>query len=215
MAWKTSYYHFDAVGSTRGITDSDQNFQASYRQTAFGEQLTEDTPVANPFRFVGQFGYYFDGDTGLFLVRQRVYDANLTRWIGQDPARSDHNLFRYTKNSPLNSVDPAGLEDVFSDLFSTDGSKASDAIQSEAYLYFLNQEAERSLDPTYEPPPLAVVRQNRQEFEPPPGGMSREYIESGAARVAAANARQQQACQLSSVSRPVALIAVKSAHRAS
>ena len=29
MAWKTSYYHFDAIGSTRMLTDADQNVRTS------------------------------------------------------------------------------------------------------------------------------------------------------------------------------------------
>ena len=108
--WTPSYYHFDAVGSSRGLTGSNQAFQVFYPQLAFGQPLVTTDTFVNAFRFIGQFGYYLDSDTGLFLVRQRVYDANLTRWVGQDPARSDHNLFRYAGNCPLHSADPSGLQ---------------------------------------------------------------------------------------------------------
>jgi RHS repeat-associated protein len=110
MVWTNSYYHFDAVGSTRGITGADQNFQATYPQLGFGQQLVTTSTVANPFRFNGQVGYYQDTSTGLHNVRQRVYDSSLARWSSQDPIRSDDNLFRYVVNSPTQCVDPSGLQ---------------------------------------------------------------------------------------------------------
>ncbi len=108
MVWTTSYYHYDAVGSTRTLTGADQSIQASYRQQAFGQPLLSNATV-NPFRFVGQLGYYHDAATGLVNVRQRVYDANTARWLSQDPVESEHNLFRYASNNPLTLIDPAGL----------------------------------------------------------------------------------------------------------
>jgi RHS repeat-associated protein len=109
MAWTTSYYHFDAVGSTRGVTGADQNFQAFYPQTAFGEQLVDVNAVMNHFRFIGQFGYHFDASTEMYNVRQRFYSAALARWISKDPARSDENVFRYARNNPLLHVDASGM----------------------------------------------------------------------------------------------------------
>lgn len=113
MAWKTSYYHYDAVGSTRMLTDAEENVRVSYNQTAFRETLSSSSSVTNPFRFVGQVGYYFDESTGLFNVRQRVYDSTLARWLTEDPPRSDHNLYRYVGNSPLFGIDPSGLANVW------------------------------------------------------------------------------------------------------
>jgi RHS repeat-associated protein len=108
LLWLPSYYHFDAVGSTRGLTGVSQGLTKSYAATAFGEQLTE-SGLANPFRFVGQLGYYDDVEAGQNQVRERTYDAKLGRWLSADPARSDGNLYRYVGNSPMRGVDPAGL----------------------------------------------------------------------------------------------------------
>jgi RHS repeat-associated protein len=113
LLWLPSYYHFDAVGSTRGLTGPSQGLITSYPATAFGEQLTESTQV-NPFRFVGQLGYYNDVEAGQNQVRERAYDAKLGRWLSADPARSDANLYRYVGNSPARGVDPAGLEELTS-----------------------------------------------------------------------------------------------------
>jgi RHS repeat-associated protein len=111
MAWKTSYYHYDAVGSTRMLTDDSQNPRASYPQTAFGEQLVENITVVNPFRFIGRLGYYFDPGTGLFQVRQRAYNPVESRWLSQDPSQDDENVFRYVHNNPLLHVDAHGLQE--------------------------------------------------------------------------------------------------------
>jgi RHS repeat-associated protein len=109
MVWTTSYYHFDAAGSTRGLTGDDQKFQVFYRQLAFGQQVMDSSGPVNPSRFIGQVGYYFDSNISLFNVRQRVYSAELARWLSQDPAKSDSNLYRYGKNNPLGYTDPSGL----------------------------------------------------------------------------------------------------------
>ena len=41
--------------------------------------------TANPFRWVGQVGYYFDDLLATFYVRARVYDPTTGRWLSQDP----------------------------------------------------------------------------------------------------------------------------------
>ena len=39
----------------------------------------------NPFRFVGQVGYYLDADTGNYYVRARAYQPAISRWSSTDP----------------------------------------------------------------------------------------------------------------------------------
>jgi RHS repeat-associated protein len=114
LLWLPSYYHFDAVGSTRGLTGPSQGLITSYPATAFGEQLTESSQV-NPFRFVGQLGYYNDvGGWDRTKCASGPTAAKLGRWLSADPARSDANLYRYVGNSPARGVDPAGLEELTS-----------------------------------------------------------------------------------------------------
>lgn len=50
--WTPSYYHFDAVGSTRGLTGTSQDWLVFYPHLAFGQQLTDTNPFENAFRFI-------------------------------------------------------------------------------------------------------------------------------------------------------------------
>jgi RHS repeat-associated protein len=106
-----SYYHFDGVGSTQLLTDENANVTDIYCNTAFG--LPVDTgaanPTTNPFRFVGQLGYYFNQGTGNYYVRARTYSPTLATWLSRDPAESDPNFYRYCGHRPLTQMDPSGL----------------------------------------------------------------------------------------------------------
>jgi RHS repeat-associated protein len=54
-----------------------------------------------------------DTETGDYYYRARYYDANVGRFIGEDPLgfeAGDANLSRYVGNSPTNFVDPSGLQ---------------------------------------------------------------------------------------------------------
>jgi RHS repeat-associated protein len=60
----------------------------------------------------GYTGRPIDEKTGLSDYRARWYDANVGRFINEDPsgfAGGDTNLFRYVGNDPLDRVDPSGL----------------------------------------------------------------------------------------------------------
>jgi RHS repeat-associated protein len=62
-----------------------------------------------PFIYTGRFR---DDMTGLQWNLHRWYDSSTGRWMSEDPIGfegGDYNLYRYVGNSPLASVDPAGL----------------------------------------------------------------------------------------------------------
>ena len=63
----TRYYHYDGLGSTQLLTDENGNVTDIYANTAFGEPVSTgaENPTTNPFRFVGQFGYYI---TGMWVI---------------------------------------------------------------------------------------------------------------------------------------------------
>ncbi|PQO28399.1 hypothetical protein C5Y96_16055 [Blastopirellula marina] len=54
-------------------------------------------------------GYYYDSDTGLYLVRNRVYHPKLGRWLTKDPLGmvDRPNLYEYCAGDPVNLVDPS------------------------------------------------------------------------------------------------------------
>lgn len=111
----TSYFHFDAQGTTRTLTDSSQTATDTYVHDAFGNQRASSGSTVNPFRYAGEKGYYRDADSGTMNVRARTYQPTITRWQSEDPigfASGDANLYRYVRNSPTNNVDPSGTRVV-------------------------------------------------------------------------------------------------------
>lgn len=66
--------------------------------------------VTNNLRFPGQ---YYDAETGKHYNWNRYYDPKIGRYISEDPIgfeAGDQNLYRYGYNSPLNGIDPYGLD---------------------------------------------------------------------------------------------------------
>ena len=75
----------------------------------FGNVLSDTNPGFQPFGFAG--GLY-DQETKLLRFGARDYDPTTGRWTTKDPvlfAGADSNLYEYTKNDPINVVDPSGL----------------------------------------------------------------------------------------------------------
>jgi RHS repeat-associated protein len=102
----------DGLGSTWALTDSSSAITDTYRYTAFGTSDTGGTGSSiNPFRYVGQWGYYDDGargsSSGLLLLGVRYYSPSYGRFWTWDPV-SQLNLYGYVDNEATRSVDPLG-----------------------------------------------------------------------------------------------------------
>ncbi len=101
-AGATTTYHFDALGSTRALTDESEAVLERYNYTAFGTLLGTPT-LLTPFLWGGMVGYYWDAALATQYIRARHYLPTIARWISLDPigfAGGDANLFRYVGNSP-------------------------------------------------------------------------------------------------------------------
>ena len=110
-AGETTTYHFDALGSTRALTDESEAVLERYNYTAFGTLLGSPT-LFTPFLWGGMVGYYWDNALATQYIRARHYQPAIARWISLDPigfAGGDANLFRYVRNSPCVRKDPSGL----------------------------------------------------------------------------------------------------------
>jgi RHS repeat-associated protein len=105
----SKFYHGDALGSTRGITNSSQTVTDAVLYDAFGMTVSRTGTTATPFGFVGAQGYQSDGDSGLQLLGHRYYDPSIGRFLSSDPAKADTNWYAYTENDPLDGTDPSGL----------------------------------------------------------------------------------------------------------
>ena len=105
----TKYYHFDALGSTLALTDSNENVTDTYRYYAFGKLLTSTGSTTNPSRYVGNLGYYNESALALQYLRARYYQPSTGRFVSVDPIREGLNWYRYVDNNPISGIDPSGM----------------------------------------------------------------------------------------------------------
>ncbi len=104
------YFQPTAVTNTSGVV------LERYGYEAFGTSRVMDasfgTQTASSYDWETRFGAYrWDGETGLYQVRNRYLHPGLGRWMTRDPIEySDGlNLFDYCHNRPTNEIDALGL----------------------------------------------------------------------------------------------------------
>jgi len=77
------YYHFDELGSTRLLTNSNGDITDRYAYDAYGSLLSRDRytgSVNQPYQYVGRLGYYthwMEPDFTLLQLGVRFYDAEV------------------------------------------------------------------------------------------------------------------------------------------
>ena len=111
----TFYYDFDAVGSATGLTDIAGSLLNHYAYGPTGESIRSIHSLANPFRFIGQYGVFTDDHTTISM-RARFYDVSSGRFISIDPIQltsGDSNYYRYAENNGIDAIDPTGLAKWF------------------------------------------------------------------------------------------------------
>ena len=107
----SSWYAFDALGTTRALTGPSQVVTDSYAYDAFGNTLASSGTTVNPYRYVGALGYYSNGPSGLMQLGARYYAPDVGRFITADPIgySGGLNLYNCGYGDPINLVDPSGL----------------------------------------------------------------------------------------------------------
>jgi RHS repeat-associated protein len=103
-------YHFDGTGHTVALTDASQQIQNTYAYDPYGKLMAQTETIAQPFKYAGQVGIQAEGNN-LYYMRARYYDANLGRFIREDPIGHNGglNLYAYVGGNPIMLVDPSGL----------------------------------------------------------------------------------------------------------
>src|SRR5579863_822272 len=76
----TSYHHFDALGSTRQLTNAAGTVTDSMIYDAWGTVVNRVGITSMALMWIGEVGYYFDAETRLFYVRRRPYQPSVGRW---------------------------------------------------------------------------------------------------------------------------------------
>jgi RHS repeat-associated protein len=112
------YYHVDAVGSVRAVTDKDGNVVRRHDYFPFGDGPVEVAPGTDPVRFTGKER---DVETGLDYFGARYYASRSGRFTTVDPALDIEqalvdpqlwNRYTYVRNNPFRFVDPDGRDTV-------------------------------------------------------------------------------------------------------
>ena len=104
------YHHTDHLGTTELVTDEGGQVVWSGSYEAYGSVSRSNGSITFTPSYTGK---QLDEDTGLAYFNARWYDADLGRFITEDPARDGDNWVAYVGNRPLVMVDPSGLEQSF------------------------------------------------------------------------------------------------------
>jgi RHS repeat-associated protein len=115
------YYHTDAIGNVRAVTNGAGQVVERHDYLPFGEECTTGTCASNPGLNGGQprkfTGKERDAETGLDYFGARYYGSKLGRFTTTDPAYTIQenlvdpqrwNRYAYARNNPLRYVDPDG-----------------------------------------------------------------------------------------------------------
>lgn len=108
VAGATRFFAANHLGSVEEVTDNTSALLARYAFDPWGRRIvTAGTEVTS----VGYAGYRWHSNGSLSLTLYRGYDADLGRWVSQDPIGSQggSNFFAYAENNPVRFNDPLGL----------------------------------------------------------------------------------------------------------
>ena len=109
------YYHTDAIGNVRAITDASGNVIERHDYQPYGEEWLPQGGT-QPLRFTGKER---DAETGLDYFGARYYGSRIGRFTTVDPVYTWRenlldpqrwNRYAYARNNPLRYVDPDGRE---------------------------------------------------------------------------------------------------------
>ncbi|MDD4157262.1 MAG: hypothetical protein PHY08_11885 [Candidatus Cloacimonetes bacterium] len=112
------YYVRDILGNINGLVDKNGTLVVKYGYDSYGNllsttgSLSSTLGLANPFIYKG---YYYDFETGLYLLTTRYYNPEWGRFLNADDVSflepesiNGLNLYAYCGNNPIMRVDPFG-----------------------------------------------------------------------------------------------------------
>jgi RHS repeat-associated protein len=111
------YYHTDAIGSVRAITDANGGLLARYDFEPFGVQCGAACGTGTPPETIQFAGTERDADTALDYFGARYYEDVSGRFTTVDPVMllerniadpQSWNRYVYARNNPLRYLDPNG-----------------------------------------------------------------------------------------------------------
>jgi RHS repeat-associated protein len=106
------YYTFDPQGNLSRRLEQSGSVGLTTMFDAWGDRHATFSSSDVYAGLGSQRGYLMDYESGLQLCGYRYYDRETGRWLTRDPIgyEGGMNLYGYVGNSPVNAVDPMGLE---------------------------------------------------------------------------------------------------------
>jgi RHS repeat-associated protein len=115
------FYHFDRLGTTTLLTADDGTVTDTYDITPYGETIAQQGTTDNPYTFLGASGVRQQDQSGLFLMKFRLYDATTARFLSRDsvtdPSPRSINPYQYALANPVSYSDPDGQWGWIGDLW--------------------------------------------------------------------------------------------------
>ncbi len=114
--WTPTFYGYDGHGNVRFLTGVAGTVGNTYQYDAFGMPIASAGTTANSYLYSGD---RFDPNIGFYHLRARYYNALTGRFETMDPVAGNIidpgtlHKYVYTKNNPVNRIDPNGTEDLF------------------------------------------------------------------------------------------------------
>jgi RHS repeat-associated protein len=109
------WYHQDHLSSTVAMSDATGALAKKTEYEAFGQEIASTGTAAN---LRGYGSHWRDDESGLLYMGARYYDPTLVRFTQPDsvvPEPDDPqswNRYSYTRNNPVNRIDPTGHADI-------------------------------------------------------------------------------------------------------
>ncbi len=105
----------DHLGSTRAMTQANGTVCFLSEYYPYGLELNTTSSCTTNYKFTG---YERDAETGIDYAFARYYNPRLGRFMSGDPLSGDIsdpqtlNRYTYSRNNPINLMDPSGLDSI-------------------------------------------------------------------------------------------------------